>query len=931
MEGTMFDTIKILDRGTLTKSWEAFVASPEAATASALADALKKLAPANTNSALKDIATTLATGTSVERSQQFLLISTALDFDLGRNLLRATAEVVRSAPEAQPVPQHQDVAHSLDLLEPKKLTKPPVETPGGRNLQLLEALDLAAAGEVTVDLIELERRADDVRDVSTWAYLRKALAVVDGVTGMQVYSKVRRNELAGTVLDTAQEHIVEQIGFRAAKSQRVERVGLSAQNDYAVTYWRTNFTDNLRVFGDKLQKLSLGKDVVLVNSPRVLPKLGMMVDPTVLADLTIKQIADTSGISILGGTHKYPGIDWGHILRELGATPSAYQLYELIDAGKPAPKPDFRIDTWADLMTLITSSPFSRLQEMARGKGELAPVCAMVEHLVLGLADMCPKLFDPLTASALRSLSMLLDIVVVNEPNPSVAMRAVDLMMDEIGIVVAAADQYTWPDYRNTMRQILLERAPSIKELTEGQQIEVGSHLMTSGMDALGTALWIALSSREHGSVSRPTGKIDYYETESLLARLRQGQTATPREDVLVAALNPSTPFDTPSAETLVTDVQERLRKLRKGDMPVALILDTTIEVAAEPADGKAQLDLVLDGLKAAVADGRLEIFLCKSFQKYASFGTGKVAAGDLTMLSMKGNLDSAYARWEALMQDFALDLGRHDEGQLVIHMLKYGHRDELALIRSAARNAKFVNEFCWPIDWSDRRQGSNYVNGIPLILRSTRTGDVDALFRKLVTIDQRDSFSFLRTSYVGGIGAVGGVDGPFVRINTGHESRRAMVEYFYAFGHLASGTPTGMPSGTPADLSKLTPEDVQRHLAALTRIVRYRENIVASYCAFAVQNVEPASATMPMLITYFTKPMGKVTIETQRYLARELFKRVPGSSLKADSATLGALCRAAEVLPAWELKSTIRSNLKSKLDGFGSSPEAERLRKLVG
>ncbi len=922
----MFDTIKILDRGALAKLWEAFVASPETATATALADALKKLDPANANSALKDIAATLATRTSVERSQQFLLISTGLDYELGRSLLRASAEVVRSAPDAQPVPQHQDVAHSLDLLEPKKLTKPPVETPGGRNLPLLEALDLAAAGEVTVDIVELERRADDVRDVSTWAYLQTALAVVDDVTGKQVYSKVRRDELAGTVLDTAQEPIVEQIGFRAAKSQRVERAGLSVQNDLAVTYWRTNFTDNLRVFSDKLQKLNLGKDVVLVNSPRVLPKLGMMVDPTVLADLTSKQITDTSGISILGGTQKYPGIDWGHILRELGATPSAYQLYELIYTGKAAPKPDFRVDTWADLMTLITSSPFSRLQEMARGKRELAPVCAMVEHLVLGLADMCPKLFDPLTASALRSLSLLLDIVVVNEPNPSVAMRAVDLMMDEIGIVVAAADRYTWPDYRDTMRQILLERAPSIKDLVGGQ-IEVGSHLMTSGMDALGTALWIALSSRAHGPVSRPTGKIDYYETESLLARLRQGQTTTPREDVLVAALNPSTPFDTPSPETLVKDVQERLKKLRKGDMPVALILDTTIEVAAEPTDGKAQLDVVLDGLKAAIADGRLEIFLCKSFQKYASFGTGKVAAGDLTMLSMKGNLDSAYARWEALMQDLALDLGRHDEGQLVIHMLKYGHRDELALIRSAARNAKFVNEFCWPIDWSDRRQGSNYVNGIPLILRSTRTGDVDALFRKLVTIDQRDSFSFLRTSYVGGIGAVGGVDGPFVRINTGHESRRAMVEYFYAFGHLASGT----PSGTSADLSKLTPEDVQRQLDALVRIVRYRENIVASYCAFAVQNVEPASAALPMLITYFARPMGRVTIETQRYLARELFKRMPGSILKADSATLGALCRAAEVLPAWELKSTIRSNLKSKLDGFGSSPEAERLRKLVG
>jgi hypothetical protein len=458
-------------------------------------------------------------------------------------------------------------------------------------------------------------------------------------------------------------------------------------------------------------------------------------------------------------------------------------------------------------------------------------------------------------------------------------------------------------------------------------------------MDALGTALWIALSSRGQDQVSRPTDKIDYYETGFLLDKLKKGERATPRKDVLVAALNPSTPFDAPSAETLVRDVLEGLKEYHTDDVPFALILDTTIEVAPKTG-GKTQLDIVLCGLKEAVADGRLEIFLCKSFQKYASFGTGKVAAGDLTMLSMKGNLRSAYARAEALLQDLALDLARHDEGQLVIHMLKYGHRDELALIRSAARNAKFVNAFSWPIDWLDRTQGSNYVDGIPLILRSVSTGDVDELFGKLDTIDRRDSFSFLRTSYVGGIGSAGSIQGPFVRINTGHEPKEAMVEYFYAFGHLATSTPAGMTkSETPVKLSPLAFEDVRLHLEALavvpgtdtTGVERYRKNIEASYCAFAVQNVGPGSAVLAMLLTFFETPTDRVTIETQRYLARATFKQALDEILKTPSTTtLAALCRAAEILPSWECKRIAR-DLKSKLGGIGESTEAQRLRKLVG
>ncbi|MFC7383976.1 hypothetical protein [Sphaerisporangium rhizosphaerae] len=926
----------------LPKGWQAFAAKPDETTAKAVAKVLQEeMNPSQAGASMKLIAKTLAERSARERSKLSRLIASQLRGDIARGFVKATAatRLAHSTVETpkEEVPQDKDVLHYLDLQLPKKVNELPGKTPGGRNRLVLEGLDLAAAGKVTVDLIALEERIADESDASTMGHLRKALELVTTIGGKPAtYSEERRTELASTVRDTTQEHIVEQIGFRAARTQRAGEGGLSTQNELAATYWRTNFLDTLQKFLVKLKTTTMpGPDDILVNSPRVLKKLAMMVDPKVLAGLTITPLVGTTGISVLSGTAQFASldIDWKSILQELGATPSAYQLYELMDRGNEKPTTDFTVDTRADFVALITDSPFCRLQEIASRKSEpLAPVCAMVEHLVLGLADeLGPQIFDTLTANALRSLGRLLDIVVAHQHNPSTAMRAVDLMMDEIGILVAAAGNYTWTDYRETMLQVMLERAPSIAPLA-GKRIELDSHLMTSGMEALGTALWIALSSRHHDEVSRSTEKIDYYETGELLARLRKGETTTPHPQVLVATLNPSTPFDPPSPDELVATVRKSLLTHTKGAAPYALILDTTIQLTPSSTGGRSQLDVVLGGLKEDIADGRLEVFLCKSFQKYASFGTGKVAAGDLTMLSMKGNLASAFARAEALLQDLDLDLTGNDEAQLVIHMLRHGHRDELALVHHAAGNAKFVDEFCWPIDPKNRKLGSSYVEGIPLLLRGAPTGRVDKLFETLAMIDRRDSFSFLRTSYVGGI------PGPYARINTGHESRESMVEYFYAFGHLATSTLPGAkaPGTTPVGLDPLKLDSVKEHLTALSLIkdtegsliTRYRNNIVASYCAFGIQNVRPKPHMVPLLIDFFAGSTGGVTIETQRYLARELFPWVQKDPVPADPKILTALYHAALILPSWSFKPFAA---QLKLDTIGDSEQARRLRALVG
>jgi hypothetical protein len=279
-----------------------------------------------------------------------------------------------------------------------------------------------------------------------------------------------------------------------------------------------------------------------------------------------------------------------------------------------------------------------------------------------------------------------------------------------------------------------------------------------------------------------------------------------------------------------------------------------------------------------------------------------------------------------------------------VMHMLKHAHRDELALVAAAAVNARFVDSFCWPVG-GHQALGTSYVDGIPLLLRSTPMGNINEPLKRFLAVDARNSFSFLRTSYVGGIDLAKGPDGAtvkYVRFNTGHESRAAMVEFFYAFGHLAIGLLPGATEATmaPVDLDGLTLDVVHLHLTALETVLllgkgdespellQYRNNIIASYCLCASYLVRGQNlAKFAMLVYFFSKNTSGVTPDTQRALADAMLKLVGKEPVAGDADRVTALSRAAAALPAWQFPTTA---LKINLTGLDETEPAKQLRALV-
>jgi len=230
--------------------------------------------------------------------------------------------------------------------------------------------------------------------------------------------------------------------------------------------------------------------------------------------------------------------------------------------------------------------------------------------------------------------------------------------------------------------------------------------------------------------------------------------------------LNPSTPNAAVNLNALADKVKRNISD--SGHDPTTLVLDVTIE------KNKDELNDLLSQFKTELENGKLNIILCKSYQKYGSLGTGKLMAGNITVIN---NGDEKFSNCTKFVQDASEKLGnlsesagklQQEESQLMTHILKHASGDELLLIQDAAQKAKFIDQFCFPAGITDPQ----HVDGLPFVLRDGASPQM-----KLLQIDLRDSFSFLNTSYLDFNG----------RINPGHESEARMVEQFYALGQAST------------------------------------------------------------------------------------------------------------------------------------------------
>jgi hypothetical protein len=661
------------------------------------------------------------------------------------------------------------------------------------------------------------------------------------------FSEQRQHSLVKRFPQLAQHSLIKNYGLLMAKNQQLlsAQDGLRLAHPRSTTYLRDGHDAVDGLFREVMGKANLPQLVLpdqrfLVNAD-ILEKLEILLGPANNNQSLYHKLLENpptiedvgSGLKVLnvrfragnlaeqdafmGETNKLDALK--HILNTIGATPSTYIAEAFMQpalaplASNPALNNDAKVD---DILASPAMAELGKLAEQHTGMGAMASAS---HNLIQGLFGRIPQNQNgnPLIDNALQQIEKLVEVMVASGEQPENFSKAFNFLIEELQIVLAEAKPYTPEHFEGGLSMVRYERLPVLADVPP-EGITVG--YASSGMDALSTAFAAAKSM--HGAqvdqVIQGGDNLNYFEVPELL---KGGQLGNANEPIITAALNPSTPQASVNIQELAAKVNRRI----EDHNPTTLILDVTIE------SDKTKLNDLMTALKPKIDDGSLNVILCKSYQKYGSLGSAKIMAGSITMIN---NGDAKFNDAKQFMTDSCDRLGNlavdgtgkmiKGESQFLTHLIRCTHPDEIELIKDAAHKAQFIDRFVWPPS-SDRPLDSS-VASLPFVVRSDAVGTSAAGRLKVVGIEERDSFSFLNTSFL----KISPPGSPvFLRLNPGHESPTRMVEQFFAVGHLSSQQ-EGYPNlVTPALISKklsmidlLAMGDVQPHIQALNGVAAH-------------------------------------------------------------------------------------------------------------
>jgi hypothetical protein len=643
---------------------------------------------------------------------------------------------------------------------------------------------------------ELEEALDGLRN----RYTLDRTAVIDQLTG-KAFSTVRQEQL-GEIPESG--HLAQGYGLKAATKKPSENRtegGIRVQDKLSTGYMRDELpaatTSPFRLLYKAEKGKDPGPDVHFLNSTLAYKKMKALA-PVDLVLPDISELLPLPSDKPVCWALEFPDAkgEFKELMHSSGATPSTHTALKSLagTTGGLPPALGLGDGTKAEPgKDTFKTGPGKKLAELP-DKHPAKATATSVKNLMAGLKISKLSSEDPLVKNALANLDKLVNGMASCAGDATRFSQLYDLFVEEMFLVLARAKPYKAEDFKTATVDALKTRAPALKTLDPGVTIQ--PFLVASGMDALSTAL---IGAREHhggGKVERDESDKSYFETAGLLDH---AQGVKGKGPVLLAALNGSTPVPDAKGLNDVGGVIDLVKKKLIEVKPelVTLILDITIEQGGD--EGKTDLALIFEekSIKEALDAGELTVVLCKSYQKYSTMGSGKIMAGNLTLVGKP----EASAKIAELLTNAEKEKDPYDsdEAQLMTHMLKEGASDETAMLKRAASNAKLVHEQCWPKNKPDL----GFEEGLPFMMapQQVSVGGKEVNTMDLCAkmgMDWRESFSFQQASCLATYTQV--------RINTGQESDAGCMEKLYAVGLATQGPvdPLTLRRSVDKDLAEL-------------------------------------------------------------------------------------------------------------------------------
>ncbi|GLS26840.1 hypothetical protein [Marinibactrum halimedae] len=566
-------------------------------------------------------------------------------------------------------------------------------------------------------------------------------------------------------------------------SNKMERIGLRLTNNLSTPYLRDKKTEAVEdVYGklyDKVRKdygksseVSFGEDYVFVNSKEAKDKLEVMSKKGgFLSKIKIKSCFEIEpGLCILcfdkgkgkiddGDSKKQPSeVFKKEIIPLFGLTPSIRQATKYLSKNSALELPDIEEINNNNSMKAIKESENIQKLNSVDNDSPLKPMANMVLNIVTGLPDI-NRNKNPLINEALSGIKVMVDYLATCVQSPQEFARGVGILIEEIDMLLTVDKPYTDEDFDNASAELNRVRLPSMAGC------KMSTKMRASGMDALSSAIYYA-NKFHNSSEEAPQSfyNVNYFEVNMLLEKMANPDIDSP---IIISCLNSSTPIEERDDDKLISEVKKKC----KSQESVTLILDSTIQKNIN------DLDDLLSKMKDEISEGKLNIILCQSYQKYPSLGTGKVKAGAITIIN---NGTDKWTELEDIVDVGSKSLAKMEkpESQLMTHFLKTAADSEFELIKHASKNSEFMHKYCA----NTLGEGSIYINGLPFVLLADKSDMLLNYLKFNKIVERRDSFGFLQSSF---LEAQDYKDNYYVRINLGNESEADILQQFFAVGHL--------------------------------------------------------------------------------------------------------------------------------------------------
>ncbi|HYH97354.1 hypothetical protein [Hyalangium sp.] len=539
---------------------------------------------------------------------------------------------------------------------------------------------------------------------------------------------------------------------------------------------------NSRLAARRLEFLAEGAKPILTERPRIAagdPGLYLLEYKVAGGSFTIPWNTENKASA---------GSLFEEFCKFVGATPSSYQMYKFLHGQKrssriygsayvePELSDSEAFDNRALLSALLASREYQKLKRMARVDRPMQFVYAASVLLINGLSNLSTlRRFKKgiLVKSGLESLTTAVRMLALYDNHAERCRKAYDLLLDELFLILAATRPYRPNEISDNEALIQNRRIPTLARLVSGGRVRRLIHPAWSGMDALTTALEMAIA--ESGRDVQLLGEWNnstYFEVGCILSA--QGRPtehslapeAAPR--VIMATMNPSTPgIAGPTPEVIAGVVAARYRQHRDT---ISLIVDATIQPPPD-VDPVRQLEVLVGLLAESIQAGHVQLILARSYQKYQALGSGKMMGGCTTLINAR-TLASSAGYLSGLDSSAFRGL---DEVQFFAHILKYAADVELGLTGVASRNARYLGTSA-VYEGKIISSTGRHEHNLPFVLAQAMTS-----WMKRLDVAEMDSFGFVVSSFLD-------IPDPVaVRLNPGQESKERLIEKFGAATYLWS------------------------------------------------------------------------------------------------------------------------------------------------